>query len=90
MELGYVIGWVGVALGVAIPIPQLRKMLKTKSMGDVSTGTYALLVPQMMLALMHAVYINSLVFISTYSFAVIMNGIILAMLIRHNLKRRRK
>ena len=82
MDLGYLIGWVGVAFGLCVPIPQLIKIFKTKSLSDISIGTYIFLVCCLMCYLIHAIYIESLVFTVAQSINLTTNGIILMLLIR--------
>ena len=67
MEIGFVIGWVGVGFGLAVPIPQLIKIIKTKSLADISMGTYIFLVCCLICYLIHAIHIKSPVFTTAQS-----------------------
>ena len=71
------IGWLGVCLGVLVPIPQLRGIIKTKSVKGVSKGTYRILVCCMVCYLIHALYIGSAVFATAQSINLVFNGMIL-------------
>lgn len=82
MELGYLVGWVGVAFGLLVPIPQLIKIKRTGKCGDVSIGTYVFLCCCLICYLIHAIYIESLVFTIAQSINLATNGIILILLIR--------
>lgn len=86
LDVGYIIGWLGVLFGLVVPLPQLRKMVRTRSLGDISLGTYGFLVLALICYLVHAIYIHSLVFTVTQSLNLITNGIILVLLIRHKIK----
>lgn len=88
MEFGYAIGFVGLAFGVCVPIPQIIKIVKTKSLNDISVGTYVLLVFCLSCYLIHAIYIESIVFTCAQAFNLCTNGIILLLLVRD--RRRRK
>ena len=81
IDWGYVAGWVGVALGLGVPIPQLLLILETGEVGNISVGTYSLLVACMICYLLHAIRIRSKVFITAQSINIISNGVILIMLI---------
>ena len=83
MEAGFVIGWVGVAFGMAVPIPQLIKILRTKKLNDVSVGTYTFLVCCLTCYLIHAIHIGAVVFIVAQSLNMTTNSIIWVMLLRN-------
>jgi len=87
-EIGYLIGWIGILLGVAVPIPQLIKIIRTQRLKDISRGTYIFLVCALSCYLIHAVYIQSLVFIVAQSLNLTTNSIILILLIRNSMKRK--
>ena len=87
MEFGYIIGWVGVGFGLLVPLPQLIKIIKTKSLDDISLGTYVFLFCCLTCYLIHAIYIRSPVFIVAQAVNVTTNSIILILLIRHRLRR---
>lgn len=78
----YWIGWVGVALGLCVPIPQLIKIKKTGMVDGISIWTYAILIVCLVCYLLHAIYIKSLVFSTAQAFNLLTNGAILVMLIR--------
>jgi len=78
----YLIGWLGVALGLLVPIPQFYKILRTKKTGDVSVGTYTLLVMAITCYLIHAISIGSIVFTVSQSINLITNTIVLICIIK--------
>lgn len=80
--MGYWIGWVGVAFGLLVPIPQLYKIYKTKKVNDISLGTYIFLVIALVCYLAHAIYIGSLVFTVAQSINLTTNMAILIYLLR--------
>ena len=82
MELGYMIGWLGVALGLCVPIPQLIKILRTGKTDGISLMTYSFLTCALACYLWHAIHIQSIVFIVAQSVNLVSNGIILVLLIR--------
>lgn len=75
------VGWLGLAIGVCVPIPQLIKLFHKRG-NSVSIGTYALLVGAMACYLIHAVQIKDLVFILAQSFNLVTNSIVLGILVR--------
>ena len=85
-EFGFVIGWVGVAFGLLVPLPQLMKMIRTKSLNDIALGTYIFLFCCLTCYLIHALYIKSPVFIVAQSVNLTTNSVILGLLIRHRIK----
>lgn len=85
--IGYWIGWIGVGFGIAVPIPQLRKIIKTKSLADISVGTYIFLCCAIACYLIHAIYIGSLVFTVAQSINLTTNGVILGLLLRRRKRR---
>ena len=87
MEFGYIIGGVGVAFGLLVPLPQLIKIIKTKSLNDIALGTYIFLFCCLMCYLIHAIYIKSPVFIVAQAMNLTTNSIILILLVRHRLRR---
>jgi len=80
--LGYWIGWLGVAFGMLVPLPQLYKIRKTGRVKDVSLGTYAFLVCALCCYLAHAIYIHSLVFTVAQSINLATNTAILIYLLK--------
>jgi len=82
MEFGFIIGWVGLALGVCVPIPQLRRIIKTGSVGNVSLGTYIFLCCALVCYLLHAIHIGSVVFTVTQSINLATNTVILVLIIK--------
>ncbi len=80
--MGELIGWMGVILGVCVPLPQLYRIWKTKVVGGVSLGTYTFLVLALTCYLAHAIYINSPVFITAQSINLGTNFIIWGILIK--------
>lgn len=86
MEFGYWIGWLGVAFGLCVPIPQLVKIIKTKKLADVSLGTYTFLVLCLLCYLIHAIHIKAEVFICAQSVNLCTNGVIFFLLIKDRRK----
>lgn len=86
MDLGYVIGWVGVGFGLLVPLPQLIKIIKTKSLNDISIGTYIFLVLCLTCYLVHAIYIKSPVFTVAQLINLTTNSVILGLLVRSRIR----
>ena len=80
--IGYWIGWVGVAFGICVPLPQIYKMFKTRSTQDVSIGTYIFLCCALICYLIHAIHIGAIVFIVAQSINLITNSTILVYLLK--------
>ena len=87
MEIGYIIGWIGVATGLLVAPPQLYKIIKTRRMNDISLVTYSALCITLVCYLLHAIYIHSAVFTTAQAINLTVNSIIWAMLMRHRFKR---
>jgi len=84
-EIGYLIGYIGLAFGILVPIPQLIKIKRTHSLNGISLHTYIFLVIALACYLAHAIYIKSIVFTIAQSINLTTNGIVLGLLIRkHN------
>lgn len=79
-------GWAGVLVGIAVPLPQLVHIVKTRRVKNVSVGTYILLEIAMFFYLVHAIYISAPVFIVAQSFNLTTNGVILALLWTHKVR----
>ena len=88
IDFGYVAGWIGVALGLCVPVPQLIQIVKTRKLRDISLGTYSLLCGAIACYLIHAIYISAEVFVVAQSINLVTNTVILILLIRN--KRRDK
>ena len=86
LSFGYVAGYVGLAFGILVPIPQLYRMIKTGKSNDVSTLTYVFLFLAVTGYLLHAIHISAIVFIASNSLGLTLNGAILTILIRRKLK----
>lgn len=82
MTWEYVIGWIGVGFGLAVPIPQIIKIIRTKSLNDISKHTYIFLCCALVCYLLHAIYIKSLVFTVAQAINLTTNGVILGLLMR--------
>ena len=85
-----IIGWVGVAIGLSVPIPQLIKIFKYRRLRDISTHTYLFLCLAMSCYLFHAIHIKDPVFITAQSFNLVTNGAILILLSSKKLRVRLK
>jgi len=85
MEFGFIIGWIGVAFGLLVPLPQLIKIIRTKSLSDIALGTYVFLFCCLTCYLIHAIYIRSPVFIVAQAVNLITNSTILMLLVRHKI-----
>jgi len=82
MILGNLVGWLGVACGLLVAPPQLIKILKSRRIDGISTLTYVALNFTLVFYLLHAIYIQSPVFITAQSVSLIVNGTILILLLR--------
>ncbi len=85
MDFGYVIGWVGLVFAICIPIPQLVKTYRTKSVRDLNPLTNMLIVMWMACSIVYAVYIKDLIFIISQGFGLVINAILLALIIRYRI-----
>jgi len=82
LNLGNIIGWLGVAFGLMVAPPQLYKIIKYKKVDGISLVTYTFLCCALMCYLIHAIYIKSLVFTVAQSVNLITNAVILIYLLR--------
>ncbi len=82
VDLGYWIGWLGVACGMMVPLPQLWKIWRTGRVKDVSLGTYSFLVVALICYLLHAIYLRAEVFIVAQSINLTTNMAIFILLLR--------
>lgn len=71
------IGWLGVVLGMLVPIPQIIKLFRTGKVRDISLGTYVLLILAMGCYLLHALAIRDVVFITAQAINIMLNSIVL-------------
>lgn len=83
MDFGYVIGYIGLVFGISIPIPQLIKCYKTRSVRDLAPLTFCLIVTWMACSFVYAVYRGDLLFMISQGYALVMNGTILMLIFRH-------
>ena len=83
MDWGYIIGYIGIALGLGVAPPQLIKIRRTGRTKDISLATYAFLIGAMGCYLLHAIYIHSPVFIIAQSINLTVNSVILGLLIKN-------
>ena len=81
MKYGDKVGWLGVALGTSIGLPQLYKIITTGQTEGIAIGTYILLVLALNCYLLHAIHIRSKVFITAQSLSLVVNFTILMYLI---------
>ena len=86
--MGFVIGWVGVALGLFVAPPQLYRILKTKSIAGISPYTYIFLCLALICYLYYAVSIQNAIFITTHSIGLVVNSAILFLLFKYRRGRR--
>jgi len=84
--MGYWIGWFGVAFGLLVPLPQLVRIFRTKSLVNISLGTYTLLIMCLCCYLVHAIYIKSEVFATAQSINLLTNGSIWTLLMLNKFK----
>ena len=82
MELGNIVGWLGVLFGLFVAPPQLIKIIKMKHCNGVSKLTYIALVITLTFYLLHAIYIKSIVFIMAQSINLLTNSTILYFLLK--------
>ena len=83
MDLGYLIGWLGVALGLLVAPPQLYKIIKTGRTKDISLVTYIFLCLALVCYLIHAIHIQAMVFIVAQAINLTTNTAILVIMIRN-------
>ena len=81
--IGYWIGWIGLAFGILVPIPQIIKIFKTRSVAGISLQTYVFLVCALTCYLIHAIYIKSDVFTIAQSINLATNSVVLGFLIKN-------
>jgi MtN3 and saliva related transmembrane protein len=84
------IGWLGVCIGVVVPLPQLYNIFRHNKINGVSMGTYSLLVMAMACYLVHAINIGDAVFVVAQSINILTNGLVLFMLIKNRNDRSRQ
>lgn len=76
------IGWLGVCIGVVVPLPQLVRIFKTHQVANISISTYVLLVAAISCYLIHAIQIGDAVFTVSNAFNLVTNSLVLIMLLR--------
>ena len=77
------IGWIGVAAGVMVSMPQLVQSVKTKSTKGISIRTYQLLFLTVLCYLIRAIAIKEPVFIVSNSVNLIVTGAMLYLFKRY-------
>ena len=82
MDFGYVVGFIGIGLGVCVPIPQLLKIRRTGVIDGIAVKTYIFLCFALVSYLIHAIYIESLIFTIAQSVNLATNSVILGMLVK--------
>jgi len=82
MELGELVGWLGVLTGLLVAPPQLIKIIRSKSCEGISKLTYLALVAAIAFYLLHAIYIESVVFMVAQSINLTTNSLILFLVFR--------
>ena len=83
-DWGYIVGYLGILSGLLVAPPQLLKILRTKNIDGISYTTYVFLVLALILYLLHAIYIQSPVFIVAQSLNLVSNTAILVIMLRRN------
>lgn len=86
MDFGYWIGFAGIGFGIAVPIPQILKIRKTGRVDGIALQTYMFLCCALACYLIHAIYIQSLVFTIAQSINLTTNSVILGILWRRRVK----
>lgn len=84
-----IIGWLGVCIGVVVPLPQLVRIFKTGKVANISVLTYALLVVTISCYLLHAIKIGDAIFTVSNAFNLLTNSLVLIMLVRGHYDRSR-
>lgn len=72
-----IIGWLGVAIGIMVSLPQLVKSYREKSTQGVSKGTYWLLFLTMLCYLIRAIAIKEAIFIVSNTVNLVITGMVL-------------
>ena len=72
MEMSVLMGWIGLAVGILIGIPQLVKTIRLQSARDLSSLTYILLLVTCICFLVKSLAIAETVFICYYSFCTVL------------------
>ncbi len=67
MSLADLVGWLGVAIGVCVNLPQAWRIWRRRSCQDVSVWTYRLLLAAVLCYLAHAYSIGAWVFVVSNS-----------------------
>ena len=71
MDWTVLIGWVGVAFGISVNIPQALRIQRTKSAKDVSVWTYRILFVCVVCYLVRAIAIGEPIFIVSNAVAIV-------------------
>lgn len=77
------LGWLGVLLLFLAPIPQFFRLLRHKVVGNVSFGTYWLVVGGVIGQLTHAITIGDPLFITSNSLSLVLNSSVLFLMWKH-------
>jgi len=72
-----IIGWLGVAFGISVSIPQLIKSVRARSTHGLSKHTYQLLFGAIACYLIRAIAVKDPVFIVSNSFGIVITACIL-------------
>lgn len=83
MEIGYLIGYLGIFFGLFVAPQQLIRLIKRKSSEDISITSYLALCLAIGCYLIHAIYIKSVVFVIAQSINITFNTAIFIVLLRH-------
>ncbi len=84
MTLPSIIGWLGVAVGVWVNVPQAWRIYKTRSCKDVSVWTYRLLLVCVICYFIKAVSIGEPVFIVSNGIGIVVTSSVLYLHWRHS------
>jgi uncharacterized protein with PQ loop repeat len=71
MEITEVLSWIGSATGVAIGLPQIAKTILTKSVSDVSTLSFVLILITASCFVGRAIAIREIAFVVYYLFIIL-------------------
>jgi len=86
VSLSKFIGWLGFCFGVFISIPQIIKIIKTKSIDGISRTTYVLLLCTCVCYTVRSLVIKEYIFIASNIFQIIITLIVLYLMKKYEKK----